>query len=266
MSYYGKRFEYNGISSDDYNLYVASLTSSSGVESESLSKEVDVTSDKLPRGIEYIYGTQFNKNIEFKMSVIVVDCSRTSMYLDRELCREIEKWLFTSKKFAKLKIEDDELDTIYFNAILDKPEILYLGDKCIGYTFTVVTNSPYAYANSKKINQANITNTTMVINNATDKVGYTYPTISFKLNSGDSVSIINHSDNDREFKFTDISTDETITVDNKYQTISSSNDLSRSANFNKKFFRLLNGRNTIEIIGDLAELNIEYEICRVGVI
>jgi phage-related protein len=82
---------------------------------------------------------------------------------------------------------------------------------------------------------------------------YEKPIIAFTTNSiGNAFTITNTTDDSRQFIFTGISPLETITVNNRLQTIVSSLSLARASTFNKKFFRLVPGLNSINIAGGIS--------------
>ena len=78
------------------------------------------------------------------------------------------------------------------------------------------------------------------------------------MDRGD-ITITNRSDNNRVFSFTGLSPSEILTVDNSLQQISSSTDLKRMSNFNKKFFRLIPGINTIRFKGNVSSIAMTYQ-------
>ena len=94
-----------------------------------------------------------------------------------------------------------------------------------------------------------------------------YPDIKFKINeSGSSFEITNLSDNsgyDRIFSFTNLLSQEEITVDNKNKIITSSFGNYRLGNFSKNWLRLLPGENDISISGEFSELLFTYSFSKV---
>lgn len=233
---------------------------------------LNIISDKLVQyDKQYVYGFEFEDVLQYDVELLLsdVNCNNSEgiTSLDTETKREIEKWLFGRKQYAKFVIEDDDMDGLFYNAILLNPEVINVEGVVVGYKFTMVNDAPYAYTNNKKVKKSGLAGVTeFTVVNSSDKYGYTYPTLTFKLSAGDTLSIVNKSDNNREFKFEGISTEETITVDNLRQIITSSSGLPISKNFNKKFFRLKQNKNELIVTGDVELLNMEYEVCRQGAV
>jgi hypothetical protein len=77
---------------------------------------------------------------------------------------------------------------------------------------------------------------------------------------GGDVFIENEEDGGRIFSFTDLQTNEVITIQNDYQIISSSTGLKRLGNFNKHWLRFLPGKNTLHITGSVASISNTYSL------
>lgn len=270
MAFLGCTISFNGISSEDYYMVIGSFSQRNS--SSKLGTSATIVSDRIVRRDKsYVYGMMFEDVLEYDVELLLNDAyfcnADVPRYLDYETRREIERWLFNSKNYGKFIIEDDDMDDIFYNAILQNPETITIDGAVVGYKFTLVNDSPYAYSNPKKITKTGLTGTNaLTIVNNSDQAGYTYPIIEFKLSAGDSICIKNLSDNGREFRFDGVTVDEVITVDNERQIITSSTGISVSNKFNKKFFRLLQGKNQLEITGDIESLYIEHRVCRLGAV
>lgn len=269
MAFLGNTFSYNGTSSEDYSMVIGQFSGRSS--NTKLGTNLSIISDKIVRlDKQYVYGFEYDDVLKYDVELVLSDILCTGdvpHHLDAETRREIENWLFGRKEYNKFVIEDDDMDGLYYNAILMDAETINVDGYVIGYKFTLVNDSPFAYSNSKKIRKAELTGTNILnVLNSSDRYGYTYPIVKFKLSAGDTIVIKNKTDNDREFKFTGLNTSEEITVDNARQIITSSSGALVSSNFNKNFLRLLQNKNELEITGDIESLYIEFEVCRQGAV
>lgn len=197
------------------------------------------------RDMPYFYGVEKGViRFDLQMSLLDEEWTPQRRY-------EIARWLFQDvhKPFQT----SDDLGKYYY-AICTNAENLFLADSKGFVNLTFTTNAPYAfsqvYTNTFDLTENDTTETIMVENNS--NVGeYYYPKIEFAL-SGDStgLSLKNLSDNNRIFEFTDLTTSEIISVDNKNKYILSNVPaVYRFQNFNKNWLRLRYGQNFIEVTG-----------------
>lgn len=126
----------------------------------------------------------------------------------------------------------------------------------------VICDAPFAWENERTYNYNNPSGN-ILFQNLTDYNDYTYPKIQMTCNkAGGTISIINKTDENRETKLVNLSQNEVITLDNSLQIITSSLDLNRLSNFNKKFFRLLPNLNTLSVSGNISNLKIMHKPAR----
>ena len=74
---------------------------------------------------------------------------------------------------------------------------------------------------------------------------------------GDYFQITNVSDGGRVFRFDDLLQGEEISVDNDKGIITSNTSLLRMSKFNKNFFRLVRGNNTLLVEGNIRQFSIQ---------
>lgn len=178
---------------------------------------------------------------------------------------KVEKWLFGRMEPCKLQIMQPDLQNIYFNCRLINPKLQYIGNKCYGFTCTVQCDAPWAWQVERTYSFVSFEEAIRHYNDS-DNTDYTYPRLWFKMKPTimemGEVSLINETDNNREFRFTGLAANEEITVDCERQIITSSTGLLRSENFNKKFFRLVSGLNVLHIGGEASGLRMTYSNAR----
>ena len=250
-------FEYNYVPSQTYNIKIANFDGG-GLFSGVGSPDVTLHTQKVYRqDKEYYFGRSVDKPLEFPITFAseeVVDG------MDRAL---ISKWLFGRSNFKKLKIIQDDLNGAWFNCIFLNPTPLYIGNVNRGFTATCRCDSSFAYSPLKTETRTftgdNIITYDFTIYNDSDNDDYLYPDISFELNTvGDSFSMTNLDDDDREFLFTGLQASEEIVINSEQQTVTSSTGLLRLANFNKHWLRLVPGINHLHVESGIGTFTLTY--------
>ena len=178
---------------------------------------------------------------------------------------EVKRWLYGKFGYRKLQIcSEDFANTFYFNCKLMAQQDIVFNDPN-GFTFNVVCDSPYAWEFPRIVRYEfpNQQIFSFLFNNESGDLERMNPIVEFQTTiSNTSFSLVNKTDDNREFKFTGLQGNEIITVDNKNKIITASSGLQRLGNFNKKFFRLLQGVNEIQAVGQCEYLQITYQNAR----
>lgn len=252
MSYYGLSFVFDGIPSEEYGLVLYDLTYSTRTEGV-FASPVSIIEDRTSaRYKPLFYGTTQNTPLEFTM-VFGANQKRANNYkgYDRYDLSVIASWLTGHNSYKWLEITQPDMEVVRYKCIITKLSHIQLDLTTWAFSCTVHCDSPFAYTYPETM--------TYLINNSTDFVfrnistynGFYMPKLVIELNSGfGTLSITNHSDNDREFKFTNVpSTPLTITVDNENEVITTFSGLNLYPYFNYKFFRLLRGDNHLTVSG-----------------
>lgn len=259
MPFYSSGFIYDNRPSSYFNLYLSEI-GGDGSSSWNGAGSMEIYNQKLYRRSQpYFYGSAVGDNKEFELSFTSPD------EIDSVKSELIQKWLFSSRSYKKLMILQPDMQNVYMNVILNDPQVVREGNIIRGYTATAQCDSPFGGWKFPKTNTYNysteVIDSTIVFNNSSDDTGgYLYPYLSITMNNaGGSVLITNQSDSNRVFSFTSLSPSEVLLVDNSLQQISSSTNLLRMSNFNKKFFRLIPGINTIRIQGNVLSIDMTYQ-------
>lgn len=276
MGFTGLDFIFDNQYSENYGLKIMSINGSLTTNA-SAGCGIEVFADWVYRNPSaHHQGVAQNEPLEFELELVSED------ELPGIMRSKISKWLFGRMNFCKLQIVQRDLQDIYFNCHLIDPQLTYIGNHCHGITCKVQCDAPWAWQNEKtykfnsnaanQITDESGTYFTWRHYNDSDDTDYTYPIIKFKMKRGGDFSIINTSDNNREFKFgiTENGTAKTLVeneeliVDCRNQTLETSytgrNTLSEI--FNKKFLRLVSGVNDLRITGDFESIEMKYRNAR----
>jgi len=258
--FWGKSFIWDGIPSETYNLGIVNfdtgkINSPAGSDIEIFTKSVY----RKPK--TYLFGVSQTPVLQFSLTIGSPD------YIDGTTRNLIEQYLFGHTTFKILQIFESDLQDIYFNCLITKGVGSYVGNLNIGYECDIVCDSPWAYEFPKTITKtyANdiITDEDYTYYNTSANNDYTYALVDFTLNNiGDSFTLTNESDNDRQYIFTGLSNGENIYTDNDRQILTSDTGLRRMTNFNKHWFRLVPGANNLNINGGLSEFILTVQNAR----
>lgn len=174
-------------------------------------------------------------------------------HLDRYEMENISYWLTGHQDYQWLSIEQPDLERVQFRCLITQLKPLHHGWLPYAFEATVVCDCPYAYGFPFE-RQYNISGETEILfRNESSVREYIKPTLIYAPASGDSLSIVNHNDNDREFKLTGIPSSAHIIVDNQNGIIQEKmSNANLYEGFNLNFFRLVHGDNNLTIIGDGA--------------
>ena len=273
MAIFGKYFEFNGKSSKDFDLMIASFDAVDEVPM-GLSRTVDTGEMNWYRYSVNHYGARYDNVLEFEVTVIKSVCNYNKrMQFTRNEIREINAWL-TSPLFPKLfhmydyddqYFADEYID--YFVTISDV-NTKYIGD-IVGLTFTLKCDCPFGYSQEKRllIN----TNELFTINNTSDELeGSIYPQLIVHPMDNKSVTISNLTQN-KSFTFTPLGANDTIYIDCQNMTIKDKlgtliplYDLSVIDPVDVYWFELVSGENKILMVGNATIEIVWREYRKVG--
>jgi hypothetical protein len=261
MAFWGQSFIFDGIPSENYGLRILDFKSS-GTSEGNAGSDVEILEKRIFRKSKsYHFGNYFNKGLEFELTV---GSFNPLTGVDRSV---IEGWLLGRGSYLKLQIVEDDIADCYLDTIFTSATNYYVGNVQQGVTLKGISNSPwfYTFPQTLTYNFAGneIKNFYFDFYNSSADQSYLFPEVEFTLNSiGNSMSISNANDSNREFLFSSVLPGETITVNNLLQTIVSSTGLLRLTNFNKNWLRFVKGRNYLHVISGIGELKITYQFAR----
>lgn len=213
-----------------------------------------VKTEKAPRSLKYVI-----QDVD-QTGVLTFDLELVS---DRPLnsyeVNVLHSWLFGKSGYRKLNIQAPDYSGFYFNCYMNSPEDYYIQDGFNGMKFNVVCDAPGAWEEPKIFSFKPADGSTIIINNTSASNDYVYPIVEFTLSSGTEFAITNMTDDEnRPFSFSGLTSGEMCAVNGETGEITSSLGLNRVGCFNKKFLRLLPGRNELKCAGSVSSLKIMY--------
>lgn len=246
----GEQFYFNNQSSDDLGIYLVKLDT--GYIRHPFLSDKEIISEQIPgNDIPYVYDVR-RKPLKVTLTLSCIEGVWTT-----EKRRQIARWL-DNDEYSLFYSVDDPNKWYYLQYVggID----LNTNGNLQGYIEVEFENiSPYTYS--------------PVYNKAFDFSTITSPTQFEFINYGDNdlfleleilkngdgdISIINTSDEGREFKFVNLANQETVYVDNKKRDIISDLGVYRYDNFNGNYLRLKRGVNSLQINGSCI-LNLRYQ-------
>lgn len=259
----GAEFLYNNQSSLLYDLRIGEFESTGKQEYES-GIESEISSDIIYRRskVNY-YGRSVNKPLEIDFTAISFDALSVE---DQSLAKA---WLLGASKYVPLRIIQDDMSQIYYNCLITKANDIKVGNLGYGFSLHAVCDAPWAWEEQKILNKnytsGGVETDSFSFFNSSVSQDYLYPTVIFTLNGiGTEISIYNVSDSNRLFHFSGLLAGETITANCYDKILTSSTGLYRLSLFNKNWFRILPGSNTISLVGAISNLQIIYQFAKGG--
>ena len=255
-------FDWANNSSINYDIYINDFENPVGWRTEPAGSNINIISDAVPRRAEqYIYGVNQSNAQQFNI-IISSPNPKSRAELDR-----IMSWLIQPVP-QYLSVNQPDMEFYRYHGFFTNPQTVSTSNMLLGLQFTFVVTSPFAFT-FPKTEKLNITAPlNYIFNNESGDINYLFPKLIIRpANITQAFSIINNSDNGREFRFNFASPfpngNEIITVDNKLQIIQSSDGFSRQRfdQFNLNWLRFIRGANNLRITGN-ADLEICYEFAR----
>jgi phage-related protein len=246
LAYSALNFTFNGISSENLGVKLVNFDSSGLVNSPYTGNDTPVTEQIRRRHKVYLYGVQPAPPLEFELQFASED------ELDFYSLEAISMNLFGKQEYGWLQIEQPSYEGLFFECLLLDPQLISIGNANYGYKCKCQLSSSYCYTDEYPYTyNINVPNQIINFNNLSNYDGYVFPYLTITTGIGTtSFSIKNINDNNRLFSFENIQENETITVDNDLQIITSSKGINRLNNFNFKFFRLVRGNNQLVVNGN----------------
>ena len=208
-------FIFDGVPSEDYGLMIYFLEDSIDREL-ALGTDVDVIEDRLPANYSPIhYGTNLNKEMTFPLTIGSVE-SLSDYEVDAIL-----GWLTGHNTYKYLEYVDGD-HYVRYKCFINNVKSVYMNGLAAAFNCDVVCDSQFAYEYPIK-QEFQVDDTESVVNffNRSSYNGYLKPKLDILFaNDCNSMSIINESDDNREFKinYFDRIVTEDNTVDYVYDT------------------------------------------------
>lgn len=264
-------FEYGGVSSRKYGLIFANIDTSRNINLAGNISSSVVFNKRSIRN--YFIGDTYTES-PFSIDVEIV--------MDKHGCidqcaqREIEKWLFHKQGYQKLYFDhNDDFDGYTYEYINGERKRLYINcrftnptriDGCggvFGYKATLESDSPLAWQEPVDLSfsitgGSNSSNEIIDVDIDTDLNDFIYPRVTIQTgSSGGDIIISNNSDDDtRLTSFIGVTPNTQIIMDGNINYISGQNYMKF---FKKNFIRLVDGKNKININGDITSITFVWQ-------
>lgn len=256
MSFISEYFMYDGI--DSRQKGVIAIHKDSGLLQMPFAFKRNVIEEKIKRvNNPYFYGFE-NESFIFNITIMTMD----DIEWTDEKRMEIVNWLYQDE--YKPFISGDNTGIIYYCTPINDAKRF---DNCLkqGYvTITFKCNSPFGYTPiyNTHYDYRNSKTNIIEIENLGNVERYYYPEIQVKILDGKDFKIINQSDGGNSFEFKNLNVGETIYINNNLKQIVTNNpNTYRLSNFNKKWFRLVKGKNVIRIDGAIiADFRMSFPV------
>lgn len=259
-------FEYAGVDSKPYHLKLLNLNTSSY---DSCVGNIETTSfySKKEAKRHLIDEDYTNSPIEFDIDIISLSP------IPPDQVRQMEKWLFGQKKYAKLYFDNDEdtCETVngvtrrtYLNCRFKNPSKIEFGHMR-GWSCTLECDACMAWQDptnaSFSITNTATGSTIIEVDVDTDYNDFVYPLVTITTGtSGGDVTISNHSDDTgRLTSFAGLSANITFNMNGAINYVSGGNYEKFT---DRNFIRLLDGINSISVQGDVSEISFKWQNMR----
>lgn len=170
--------------------------------------------------------------------------------LDRYEMENIAFWLTGHQDYQWLSIDQPDLERVQFRCLIT--QLTPLTDGWLPYAFEaqVVCDCPYAYGFPFEYRYDIDGITGILFRNDGSVHEYIKPMLFYTPVSGGTLSIVNHNDNDREFRLDNIPSSAQVVVNNDNGIIREAvNGVNLYDGFNLKFFRFVHGDNNLTVTG-----------------
>ena len=252
MAFYGCDFKFNSFSCSNMGLMMYDFGSTSQDEESEFTSFGSIVSDTVAgRDGIFLYGEEIKDTLTPRIIFgIGYRRLKENKWLTRDEVAKVAEWLTSDGKWGWLSIKQEDMVEYRYKVVLSSLKLLHNGDYPYAFDAEFTADSPYAYTRPMSFLWKPGKN---IFNNSSSNKGYYRPLLRISLPSGGGYfSIINFSDNGREFKFSKLPQSvKAIEVDNENQIITDlNNGLNLYEYFNYNFFRAVKGKNDIRIIGD----------------
>lgn len=271
---YGSHFEYAGISSRFYGLILVNVNTSRMIQMSGATESVTLFNKKSKK--KYLIDTDYTDSpITFDIEII----SDNERCLELEERREIEKWLFNRREYRKLFFDsaddyygetyefiENTRKRSYLNCRFLNPEKLEYNGGVVGYKATIEADSNMFWqeATTEEFiisNGSSDSSSIITVNVDTDLDDYIYPKVKITMGEvgGDIIIANNRDDSERYTKFVGLSPYASIVMKGEINYVS-------GQYYNlfalRNFIRLLDGKNNLTVMGDVATIEFEYSARR----
>lgn len=240
-------FTYDGISCDEYGVYVAEFDSIE-VGKVGVAQATDLSTVTSRKGeVFHITSQHYSSPLQFEMQVFSKDFGD----INQEHERILKKWLMQRGKYKWFSILDKRYANLWFKANIHSPENIRVND-VVGISFQVSCNAAYAYSDliGQEFDFSGSNKTALFyVDNDDDSV--LYPDMEITMLSAGDLTIRNNIDTNKSyFKITGLQVGEIVTINGELPSIESTKDTLHKKiydRFSKYWFWIADGENTITV-------------------
>ena len=258
----GRSFIYNDVMSDMFGLEIISFETG-GITSIA-SSEREVVESYLPRRYRSVlYGINHTEPLVFRL--VAGSCRP----LSAEMQMAINRWLIGQRAYAPLRIVQDDMESVYYNALITNLEYTSFGNYAFAISATVHCDSPYAWTLDEVIERTyapSISPKGIDIYNSSDVLGFVYPDVIIKADTSLSqfVGVGNTASGDtgdaNRFMVTELAAGRitTINVRGENRILTCDSPGFKLSQFNKRWIRLAPGMNHLVLHGAQTYIKITF--------
>jgi len=242
-------FQYDDLYLSDFGYMICTFDSGNSPETISMGSEITFTQSPVSNGRRFmITSASYDSCIEAEFSI----CKDPEYFIDYEdrfftieEQQELMRWLNRTEMCKFAPVEDDRID-IFYEGSFNLSKIELNGD-VIGMSLHFISNRPFGFGTDithdfSVLPGAN----TYIIRDASDEIGYTYPSVKIKINVSGDLTIKNDFDG-RQTIIKNCVNGETITMKNMIIESSDSNHQKTIMNdFNFLFPRICNSYDKVD--------------------
>lgn len=191
MAIFGNYFTYNGISSKEFDLVLASFETINNFEM-GLNQSLITGDMNKYRNHQNYNGKKYGDVLSFQFSVIKTPYKNgKQQYITRNDVRKINKWMTRCDSPAILHFDDDEEYIDYICLITDVDNTAYDG-RIVELKYTATCISPYGYSKLKTFETTTSTEVNFsIVVDSDDTDSCIYPLITITPSSSGTVKIMN---------------------------------------------------------------------------
>lgn len=248
-------FNFRGRSSEFHNYALVQIGNNSESSIYGLNRSVN---EEEGLGDLSVFKGFKNEYVEFSLTIAKMSKSGSPLRMTREDEFELKRWFFATDNYETLTVNGIEYKVACLgaedNIKYDKYRMGYINFKfrCLPYAFSPTINNTYRVITTKDIE----------IDNKTNVIDNTYPIITFKLNSGNSIKIINKSNRGETMLLTNLNPNIEYEIDTFQKQIYNKSDYREdlySKNVSKEWISFIYGINRLKIECENGIINIKYK-------
>lgn len=251
MAFWGSNFIFDGMSCDSFELMMYDFNDN-GLSEDNEVSSVSIVEEVVGKQWRpYFYGTKHENKLEFEI-VFGVNQDRIDrgQYLSRHEIDEVAAWIAGHDGYKWLEIEQEDMEHVRYRCIVTSLTIVEYGRIPWALKASITCDSKFAYTYPREYSYDIDGSYTIHFMNESSMNSYYKPIILYHPVADGNLEIVNETDGNRIFKFTDLpASTGTLHVDNEHGVIIGDSGINLYPLFNFKFFRLKRGYNVLHVSG-----------------